>query len=143
MIMRNRNVRYQLFLDDDEFRKLAAHAQKCKMSQSSFLRHLINNKTPVELPPADYHALVREVRMLGNNLNQIAAKANAQGLLDVPLFKRHADTITAVADKLTMVCLPRDNLGSPRSSQTSWGEERPRSDEPFDQQGESDKQRVT
>jgi hypothetical protein len=108
MIMRNRNVRYQLFLDDDEFRKLAAHAQKCKMSKASYIRHLINNKTPVELPPTDYHALVREVRMLGNNLHQIAAKANAMGFLDAPEYRRHADHITAVADKLTTVRLPRD-----------------------------------
>ena len=92
----------------DELQTLDKKVKRTGMSRESYVRNLCNNKTPVELPPADYHALVREVRMLGNNLNQITAKANAQGLLDVPLFKRHADTITAVADKLTMVCLPRD-----------------------------------
>jgi hypothetical protein len=97
-----------LWLDEKEAHKLTDNSKKCKLSQSSYVRYLIMNKTPVELPPADYYALVREVRALGNNLHQIAAKANALNLLDTPMFKRYADDITALADKLTLVCLPRD-----------------------------------
>jgi len=106
--MTNRTLEIKVRFTRDELQTLDKKVKKTGLSREGYVRNLCNNKTPVELPPADYHALVREVRMLGNNLHQIAAKANAQGLLDTPMFKRHADNITAVADKLTTVCLPRD-----------------------------------
>lgn len=107
--MTNRTLEIKVRFSRDELQTLDKKVKRTGMSREHYVRTLCNDRTPVELPPADYYALVREVRALGNNLHQIAAKANAQGLLDTPMFKRHADTITAVADKLTMVCLPRDS----------------------------------
>lgn len=141
--MINRNLEIKVRFDHDELQTLDKKVKRTGLSREGYIRNLCNEKTPVALPPADYHALVREVRVLGNNLHQIAAKANALNLLDTPMYKRYADDITALADKLTMICLPRDNAGPSRSPQTSWGEERPRSGEPFALQGESDKRRVT
>ncbi|OGO91737.1 MAG: hypothetical protein A2Y17_13325 [Clostridiales bacterium GWF2_38_85] len=105
----NRTQSFIVRMTKDELQTLDKKVKRTGMSREHYVRTLCNNKTPVELPPADYYALVREVRALGNNIHQISAKANAQGLLDAPMFKRHADTITAVADKLTMVCLPRNS----------------------------------
>ena len=50
----------------DELQALDKKVKRTGMSREGYVRTLCNNKTPVELPPADYHALVREVRMLGN-----------------------------------------------------------------------------
>ncbi|MDD4474266.1 MAG: plasmid mobilization relaxosome protein MobC [Eubacteriales bacterium] len=105
----NRTQAFIVRMNKAEMQALDKKVKRTGMSREGYVRTLCNNKTPVELPPADYYALIREVRALGNNLHQIAYKANAQGLLDTPLFKHHADNITAVADKLTAVCLPRDN----------------------------------
>jgi len=101
----------------DELKALDKKVKRTKMSREAYVRTLCNNKTPVEIPPADYHALIREVRALGNNLHQIAYKANSMGLLDAPEYRRNADMITAVADKLTLVCLPRENAVSPQIPQ--------------------------
>jgi hypothetical protein len=106
--MTNRTFEIKVRFTRNELQALNKKVKRTGLSREGYVRNLCNNKTPVELPPADYHALVREVRMLGSNLHQIAAKANALGLLDVPMFKRHADSITNLADKLTTVCLPRD-----------------------------------
>ncbi len=91
----------------DELAALDKKVKKTGMSREGYVRTLCTGKTLVEIPPADYYALVREVRALGNNLHQIAYKANALGLLDAPAYRHHAQHITAVADKLTAVCLPR------------------------------------
>lgn len=107
--MTNRTLEIKVRFTHNELSSLNKKVKRTGMSREGYVRALCNNKTPVELPPADYHALIREVRALGNNLHQIAYKANSQGLLDTPLFKRHADNITAVADKLTSVCLPRES----------------------------------
>ncbi len=103
----HRNQAFIIRMTKDELQTLDKKVKKTGLSREGYVRTLCNNKTPVELPPADYHALIREVRVLGNNLHQIAYKANSMGLLDAPEYKRHADHITAVADKLTTVCLPR------------------------------------
>ena len=34
---------------------------------------------PKELPPPDYHSMMRELNAIGNSINQIAARANATG----------------------------------------------------------------
>ena len=96
---------------DKEFETLNKNVANTRMSREGYIRTILNRKRPVEIPPADYWSLVREVRALGNNLHQIAYKANALGLLDVPMFRHHAEHITAVADKLTAVCLPREDKG--------------------------------
>jgi hypothetical protein len=106
--MTHRNFEIKVRFTPDELQTLDKKVKRTGMSREGYVRTLCNNKLPVELPPADYHTLVREVRALGNNLHQIAAKANALNLLDTPMFKRYADDITALADKLTLVCLPRD-----------------------------------
>ena len=43
----------------------------------------------------DVPVLIREVRRVGSNLDQILAKANAIGLLDVPELRRTVDRINA------------------------------------------------
>ena len=107
--MTNRNLEIKVRFNRDELQTLDKKVKRTGMSREGYVRTLCNGKTPVELPPADYYALIREVRALGNNLHQIAYKANALGFLDAPEYRRHADNITAVADKLTAVCLPRDD----------------------------------
>ena len=94
----------------DEIQTLDKKVKRTGMSREGYVRTLCNNKTPVELPPADYHALIREVRALGNSMNQIAYKANAMGLLDAPQYRRYADRVIAVADNLLMLCLPQVNV---------------------------------
>jgi len=109
--MTNRNLEIKVRFNRDELQTLDKKVKKTGMSREGYIRTLCNNKTPVEIPPANYYALIREVRALGNNLHQIAYKAISQGLPNAPEFRRHADHITAVADKLTTVCLPRGDCG--------------------------------
>ena len=78
--MRNRNVHVQLWLNRKEADALAHGAKKCGLTQSAYLRHLITGFVPKELPPPDYHAMMRQLYGLTNNLNQIARYFNMGGL---------------------------------------------------------------
>jgi hypothetical protein len=107
----NRNLEIKVRFTRDELTALDKRVRKTGMSREGYVRTLCKNKLPVEVPPADYFSLVREVRTLGNNMRQIAHKANATGMLDAPDYRRHADEITALADKLTAVCVPKEVSG--------------------------------
>lgn len=77
--MLKRNVKVTFRLTDDEFRVLKAKVKRCGYSQEAYLRSLINGYAPKEKPPPDYMAMMRELHAIGNNIRQIAARANATG----------------------------------------------------------------
>jgi len=43
---------------------------------------LIHGYEPRETPPVDYFAMTRELKEIGNNMNQLAFIANATGIID-------------------------------------------------------------
>jgi hypothetical protein len=88
--MRTRNNLIQIWLSDDELQKLHEKVEKCGLSRAAFLRQLIRGCTPKELPPLDYYAMMRQLYYCGNNLNQIARKAHALGVIDA---QRYDDTV--------------------------------------------------
>lgn len=100
MIMRNRNVLIQNWLNEAEAKRLKINAKLCGMSVSEYIRHLINGYAPVCVPPIEYFNLIKELRAIGNNMHQIAYRANSMHLLDVPFYKRNADKVLGVCDYL-------------------------------------------
>lgn len=67
---------------EKEHRRLKRRAKSCGLSMSGYIRQIINGYKPRESPPADYFAMTRELKEIGNNLNQLAFMANATGLID-------------------------------------------------------------
>jgi hypothetical protein len=88
--MRRRNIRAQVWLNEAENQRLHNNAQRTGLSQENYLRSLINGYVPKELPPIDYHNMIRELRVIGGNINQLAAKANTTGYVDGAAFEREA-----------------------------------------------------
>lgn len=89
--MRKRPIRIPLFVNNDEHARLQTSAKKSGLSQGGYIRSLINGYAPKPLPPPDYFAMMRELHAIGNNLNQLAAKAHAIGHLDRAIFQQEAD----------------------------------------------------
>lgn len=94
--MRNRGIRKQVWLNEKENARLQDSAHKAGLSQESYLRALINDLVPKELPPVEYHAMMRELHAIGNNLNQIAARANSTGHIDRTAFQYEANHLRRV-----------------------------------------------
>jgi hypothetical protein len=76
--------------------------------REAYLRQLINGLVPTDAPPPDYHAMMNELRAIGNNLNQIAYKANALNVLDVQRYDNAVAALNkAIVNIANAVMLPR------------------------------------
>lgn len=73
-------------LNDDEFEKLNIAVAKTGLSREAYLRKLIAGQKTKELPPPDFRPMMRQLYYCGNNLNQIARKAHALGVIDVQKY---------------------------------------------------------
>ena len=74
-----RNIAKLIRLNAQEQKKLKKNAKKCGLSEEAYLRSLLNGVSPKEMPPFDYHGMMRELNAIGNNIHQIAARANNTG----------------------------------------------------------------
>ena len=79
--------RVPIRLSDDEYETLVNNARNCNLSMSTYIRMLMKGKMPKEAPPMQYYYMTRELRDIGNNLNQIAHVANATDLIDSDTYR--------------------------------------------------------
>ena len=70
------------------------------LSREAYIRALINGYIPKPLPPPDYYAMMRELHAIGNNLNQLAAKAHATGHLDRAAFQQEVDQLRRAVQQI-------------------------------------------
>ena len=78
IILRTRNRRFSLWLNDKEFNHLEKQAEIAGLKKEPFIRKLIMGKEIRPRPPDEYVKLLREINAVGNNINQIAHIANAE-----------------------------------------------------------------
>ena len=100
-----RTLSFVVRMSRNELQELDKKVRKTGMSREGYIRSIAENMRPVEIPPAPYYDLLRELRAVGNNMNQLAYKAHSLGFVDAPMY-RNADVMIALADKMTAVCLP-------------------------------------
>ena len=84
---------------------------------------------------------MRELHSIGNNLNQIAQKAHVLGVMDERRYDealQRFDQLIRDITKAVILPKPMDMEGPPRSL-LRGEKEHPRSGEPFDACGKSDK----
>ena len=89
--MDNRCIRKQIRLNEEEANMLYQKSIKTKMNESQFLRNLIVTSVIKEKPDDRFYEVMKQMRYISNNLNQIATKANALGFIDAPYYKREAE----------------------------------------------------
>ena len=77
--MLKRNIKITFRLNAKEHQRLKKCVKKTGLSQETYIRTLLDGYVPKELPPPDYHGMMRELNAIGNSMNQIAARANSTG----------------------------------------------------------------
>ena len=75
---------------------LTKKSRKAGLSREGYSRRILTGAVVKENPPADVPMLIREVRCVGYNIDQILKLANAKGLLDVPRLRKALDENRAV-----------------------------------------------
>ena len=79
---RTRNIHVGTRLNEAEHKKLQELCKQTGLGSTRLLRQLIT-ETEIKAPPTpELRELIRAVDRIGNNLNQLAHRANAVGLID-------------------------------------------------------------
>lgn len=91
--MRLRNCRVEVRFTQEELSALESKAKKARMSKGGFIRHVIEGTTVKEAPHADFYGLMREVKRVGSNIDQLLKLAYAKGFVDVPALRKALDDL--------------------------------------------------
>lgn len=78
----NNQKKFDMRMTEQDYKRLTRKARKCGLTRSGYIRLLIHDYKPREAPSADYYSMARELKGIGNNMNQIAFMANATGLIN-------------------------------------------------------------
>ena len=89
--MEKRIIRKQVRLTSEEANIFTQKAKKANMSEAQFMRNLINTSVIKEKPDDRFYEVMKEMRKIGNNLNQIARRTNTYGYVDNSFYKQEAD----------------------------------------------------
>lgn len=89
--MRKRNIQKIVRFSRDEAQDLQKKAKKACLSEAGLIRLLLRGYEPREKPDERFYDVMRELSSIGNNINQLAVKANALGFVDAPQLKKEAE----------------------------------------------------
>ena len=89
--MRKRNIQKIVRFSRDEAQDLQKKAKKACLSEAGLIRLLLRGYEQREKPDERFYDVMRELSSIGNNINQLAVKANALGFVDAPQLKKEAE----------------------------------------------------
>ena len=89
--MRKRNIQKIVRFSRDEAQDLQKKAKKACLSEAGLIRLLLRGYEPGEKPDERFYDVMRELSSIGNNINQLAVKANTLGFVDAPQLKKEAE----------------------------------------------------
>ena len=82
-----KRIKKQFWLSEKENADFMEKVKLSGLPQSTVLRILIKGYEPREKPDDRFYDLMRQFYAIGNNLNQISAKANSLGFVDAECLK--------------------------------------------------------
>ena len=86
--LRTRDIKKQVWLNEDELKALKQNSKRAGLNESAYIRNLIMGYKPKEQPTENMYEIIKQLKLVGINLNQIARKANALDIVDAPFLKR-------------------------------------------------------
>lgn len=86
--MRKNDIQKKIWLSYEDRKKLKDNAKKVGLCENTYIRNLINGYKPKEQPTEEIFEMLKQLRGIAINLNQIARKANALDFIDVPYYQR-------------------------------------------------------
>lgn len=108
--MRTRQIKKQVWLNKNEATLLKKKAKKVGFTESELIRQLITGYEPKEKPDDEFYDVMMQIRTIGNNLNQIARKANSLNYIDNASYKIEVDKLNKfMLDVRKKFLLPNEN----------------------------------
>ena len=100
--MKHKQRGFIVRLSPKEFEILDERANKCGLTRNAYIRKVICEVQPVERPSADLISVIRELRFIGKNMNQIAMRANETNMVDALQYNKNFDMVHKAISKLIM-----------------------------------------
>ena len=101
--MRRRNKQINLRLSADEYDRLKKDVMKSGLTVQTYLRLLIRQIQPKEMPSADLINVLKSLQQIGNNMNQIAIVANSKGFVDTEAYWENVERLQREVSSLLEV----------------------------------------
>jgi predicted DNA-binding protein len=98
--MRTRDVTVSIRLSKEEKQRLETLANESGYTQAGYLISLFWNKRPRSIPSIEYFTFINQLRSIGNNLNQIASKANALNFIDTKSYYQEVNKLHTVIKEI-------------------------------------------
>lgn len=98
--MRKRDIRFQLRLTKKEADLLQKQSLRCGISRQAYLISLLKNTPVKEQPSVDFLAILKALEKIGDNINQIAAKANTLGFIDKVQYYKDSEKLEKIIAEL-------------------------------------------
>ncbi len=98
--MRNRPIQMLVYFNEKEYEHLLKLSAETKISKSNLLRYLALGFKPKAVPDFDYRKIIRELRRIGNNINQLVKLTYLNGFLNPKELQQHLDELTKIEDNL-------------------------------------------
>lgn len=86
-----RTIEKHILLNRTEAQDLQKKAKKACLSEGALIRLLLKGYSPREQPDERFYDVMRELSAIGNNINQLAAKANSLGFVDAVQLSKEAE----------------------------------------------------
>ena len=103
---KNRKNRIEVRLNNEELEFLNLEVAKSGLSRKEYLRSLIKKIVPADKPSDELVEVIKQLRMIGNNLNQIAVIAYKTSSIDVMKYKHESAKLQEEILKI-MECINR------------------------------------
>ncbi len=94
--MRKRANAILVRLSDTEITYLEQQAQNAGLKREPYIRKLIMGTEIRPRPPDEYAKLLRELSAIGNNINQLAYKANGIGVIQVKEVQKMREALDKI-----------------------------------------------
>lgn len=86
-----RTIEKHILLNRTEAQDLQKKAKKACLSEGALIRLLLKGYAPKEQPDGRFYDAMRELSSIGNNINQLAVKANSLGFVDAVQLSKEAE----------------------------------------------------
>lgn len=92
--MPRKELNFIMRLSYEEKEKLEKSAEACGYSMAEYVRSLINGLEPREKPSDEFYDILKEMRRIGVNLNQLARHVNTFGYASNRDFRELYDEVS-------------------------------------------------
>ena len=90
------SVQFLIRITPSEYVEIKKNTAMSGLTMSEYARRIITGETIVAAPPADLNYLIRELKRIGSNLNQLLKKLNVLGVAHPLELERCAGDIREI-----------------------------------------------